>query len=152
MPSPTRTEYLEIDGVPLPSDAWDVLSLLPLWHGPQVRGSDRLIPGAAGVKAYRRRATVTVRTLELVIYGHVDEDGNPNVDVRAGLEANVAYLRANVADPTNVGDGTRTAVLHLPSGATRTADVHVVGFDLGEFGPTSVRATLDLSIPSGALA
>lgn len=151
MPAPTRVEFLTIDGVPLPCPAWEVRSLLPLWQGPALRGGDRLLPGVVGVKPYRRRATVTTKTLELTIYGDVDPDGAPNADVRAGLEANVDYLRANVADPTNLGDGTRTAVLHLPSGATRTGAVHVLALDLGELGPTSVRATLDLSIPGGVL-
>lgn len=152
MPAPTRAEYLTIDGVPIPCPAWEAKSLLPLWQGPDVRGSDRRIPGAAGVKPYRRRADVSTRTLELVIYGFEDPDGNPNADVREGLEANVFYFRSTIADPTGAGDGTRTAVLHLPSGATKTGPVHVVSFDLGELGPTSVRATLDLSLPEGALS
>ena len=147
----TRAEYLEIDGVPLATPAWEIVDLSPLWQPADVRGSDRLIPGAAGVKPYRRRRTVSKRSLPMIVYGFEDLDGVAYADVREGLETNLDYLRANVVDPTNVGDGTRTAVLHLPSGSTRTGSVHVEGFELGTAGPTSIRAVLTLSIPEGVL-
>lgn len=148
----TAAEYLEIDGVPLFTYGWETVDLSELWAGGDVRGTDRLIPGAAGVRPYPRRTTVSIRSVPMVVYGHTDADGVPYADVRAGLEANLDFLRANVTDPTNVGDGTRTATLHLPSGATRTGDVHVVGFSLSPVGPAAVRAVLSLSIPGGVLS
>lgn len=148
----TSDEYLEIDGVPLATFAWKVVDLSPLWEGPDVRGGDRLIPGAAGVRAYPRRATVSQRSLPMLVFGAVDQDGAPYPDPREGLETNFEYLRTNVADPTNLGAGTRVAVLHLPSGATRTADVHVEALRPGPLGPSSMRAVLTLSIPGGVLS
>lgn len=152
MPVPSMLEYVTFDAYPIPNPAVECYSLLPLWRGPDVRGSDRTVPGVSGVKRYRRRATVSRRVLLLTLYGDRDSDGNPVANVREGIEAIVAEVRAQVADPTNVGDGTRTAVLHFPSGATKTGPVHVISLDLGENGPTSVKATLDLSIPGGVLA
>lgn len=145
-------EKLTIDGVDFPIEwAWDVLNLWVLWRGPATRGNDRRLPGVPGVKPYRRRATVSKRTLELVVFGFRDPTGAPYADVREGLEANLDFLRANVTDPTNIGDGTRTAVLELPSGATRTGPIHIEDFDVAGLGPTSVKATMDISLPEGAL-
>lgn len=151
MPAPTRAEFATIGGIPFPCPAWEVRSLLPLWHSAKQRGDDLLIPGAPGVRAYPRRSTITKRSLELIIYGFFDVDGNVNADVREGLEENVDYLKANVVAPVASATGTRVCVLTLPSGATKTGDVHVEDLDLGEFGPTSVRGTLFLSLPDGEL-
>lgn len=146
-------EYVEIDGVPLQTPAWTTTNLWELWSGPDTRGQDVVIPGAAGVLAYRRRATVTRRALALVIFGEWKWDGTANTDPRAGLEANVAHLRVNVTDPTLDNPGTRTATLHLPSGATVTGPVTVEGFTLGgDMGEYACTAVLDLSVTLGALA
>lgn len=153
MPVITRTEYLEINGVPLATPAWEIVDLSPLWEGAEVRGADRLLPGVIGVRPYRRRATVTVKALRMVIYGDKNLDGVVQADVRLGLWNNIAYLRTNVVDPTNVGNGTRTAILRAPGGITRSGPVHVLSpLKLGaDLGPTSVRAVLELSIPGGVL-
>lgn len=149
MPTVTRSPYVDIDGVPLATPAWEVLDLAPLLAGPDQRGSDVLIPGAAGVLPQPRRATVSKRSLPMVVYGDYDQDGAAVADGAAGLIANLDHLRANVTDPTGVGDGTRTLTLHLTGGATRTCPVHVEGMDLGDEGVPAVRAVLRLSFPSG---
>lgn len=153
MPLITRSEYLEIDGVPLATPAWEVAAggLLPLLQGPAIRGTDRLLPGVPGVKARKRRATVTLRSVPMKIFVDVDLDGDPYDDPAEGLTANVDYLRANVADPTNIGDGTRTATLHLKDGSTRSGAVHVESLELGGDDENAVLAVLTLSIPGGAL-
>lgn len=152
MPLITSTEYLDIGGVPLATPAWHVAAggLLPLIQGPDVRGSDRIVPLGAAVP-YRRRATVTKRAIPMVILGALDLDGVAHPSEARGLVANVAYLRANVTDPTGVGDGTRVATLHL-LGGNRTGPVHVESFELGGDGETSILAVLTLSLPNGALA
>lgn len=147
----TSVEWVEINGVPLHTPAWHVANLDVLWRGPSTRGSDDIIPGADGVRPNRRRPTVTPVSLELCIVGTHDWEGNPNPDARIGLEENIDHLRANVTDPTGVGDGTVTCVLHLPSGATREGDVHIEGFDITGDGPGAVGAVIDLTIKQGAL-
>lgn len=152
MPTPSQAEYLAIDGIPLAIDgAWEWLDLAPLWEGADKRGGDRLIPGAAGVVSYPRRATVSRRSINGYVYGFKDYNGAAFANVRVGLEANIAFLQEEVEADPGTATGTRTATLHLPSGATKTAEVHVEKLRLAPFGPAAARAVLELSIPSGAL-
>jgi len=67
------------------------------------------------------------------------------------LQINLDYLRANIVAPTGTTNGTRSAVLTMPDGTTRTEDVHVTGFDLGTYAEDArwVRGVLTVSIPSG---
>lgn len=148
----TSDEYVEINSVPLHTPAWCVGNLWVLWSGPETRGSDRLIPGAAGVRPYKRRATVTRRLLELSIFGDRDWNDVQYDGYREGLRANIQHLKTNVTNPFTTGDGTRTAVLHLPDGSTATGSIHVVGFELGPLGPAGALATMEISIPLGGLA
>lgn len=148
----SRTEYATINSVPVPCQIVECMSLLPLWQAADVRGSDRLVPGSAGVRPYKRRPTVSKRSLELIIYGANDHTGAAASNVRAALEDNVAFLNTQWVGALGTGDGTVTAVLHLPSGATRTASVHCIALNLGTYTPSAIRAVLDLEIPAGALA
>ena len=143
---------LAIDGVDLHTMAWCVPDLSALWGTPDVRGSDRLLPGSAGVIAYPRRRTVTRYSLPLLVNGHWDEDGIEHGDPEAQLARNWAYLQDNLLDQPGTADGTRTAVWTLPDANVVVADVHV----LGTAAPTIVagtvlRTTLELSVPGGDL-
>lgn len=155
-PTLTSDELVTIGGVPLAIDgAWRCLNPSELWQGGDVRGSDRPIPGAAGVLPKPRRHTVTARLLKLVVYGETDHNGDPHADPRAGVWANLAYLRANVADPVATGDGTRTCTVLLPDGATMlTGNVTPEGMEFvpWEAAPVVYRATVRLSVPAGVLA
>jgi len=143
---------LEINGVSLHTPAWTVIDVTTLWMGADIRGQDRLLPTTPGVIPYRRRMTVTKYSLPMVIIGHVDMTGAPNTDIWEGLEYNIDFLRAWVVDPTNVGDGTVPASLTMPSGTVRTADVHVLGLNLGIVTRARMRATLEISLPQGVFA
>lgn len=145
----TAAEYLEIASTPLATPAWRITSLVPLWVSADLRGSDRLLPGASGVRAQRRRLTVTRKAFELVIFGRQDRTGNFYDDVREGLDANIAALQAAIVDPPGTATGTRAATWHRANGSTATADVHVLGIVPRELSPAAVRATLQLSIPTG---
>ena len=68
---------------------------------------DRIIPGATGVLAYRRRATVTVRSLQMLISGTHDRTGAAAADRYEGLQTNVEYLVDNVVDPAAAGRSVR---------------------------------------------
>lgn len=151
---PGLAEYLTIDDVPCSTKAWQIADHTPLWNEAQVRGSDVLVPGIAGVIPQRRRRTVTSVSLPMMFWGDFDSDGTPATDVREQLWLNVAEFQELVIEPTGVGDGTRAAVLHLAGGHTLVGDVHVLGqLALGGLadGPTAVRGVLDLSIPAGRL-
>lgn len=143
---------LEINGISMHTSAWTVVDVTVLWMGADIRGADRILPTTPGVIPYRRRMTVTRHSLPMVIVGHVDQAGLPYADPWEGLETNIDYLRAWIVDPTNSGDGTLPASLTMPSGAVRTADIHVLGLNLGIVSRARMRATLDISIPEGVFA
>lgn len=147
----TSDEYVSINGVPLHTPAWTVGNLWELWRGPVTRGTDDVIPGASGVRANPRRATITPVSLEICVVGSHDWEGAEYSDQRVGLEENINYLRAYVTDPTGIGDGTVPLVLYLPSGESRSGDVHIEGFDFAGVGPYAIEGTIDLTIPAGAL-
>lgn len=127
-----------------------------LWADFDVRGQDRLLPGATGVIAYPRRMTVRRMDFRLIVVGDVNQAGGSVSDSREGLEANLKYIRANLLAPVATTTGTRTAILTLPSGATRTAEIHVLGVVTQSYGLSECGAiwvgTLQISIPFGRFA
>lgn len=151
---------LTIGGISMNRLAWGVFGdeegqggLLPLWVQTEQRGQDRVLPGATGVIAYRRRETATRHDLRLLVVGDVDSAGAPVADHAEGLAANLAYLESNVVQPTNLTDGTRAATLTVPGQTIRTADIHVLGlvpqtYRVGSTGSLFI-GTLQISIPSG---
>lgn len=152
---------LTLNGVPMKTHAWTCPDLTPLWMPTAIRGQDRIIPGAAGVIPHRRRKTVTVYSLDFRVAGISDMHGaivtgagsatGNGPEEFAQLEYNLNYLRQNVIDPrtTPNPDGTVPGVLTMPSGATRTANVHVLGFTVNVRVSHILQGVLDISIPSG---
>lgn len=155
---------LTIDGISMNRPAWAIQGdetgqggFVRLWSWFDVRGDDRLIPGANGMRPYRRRITPTRHDLRILITGDVDENGVANANALIGLEENISYLTTNVTLPVASATGTRAAVLAMPSGSTRTADIHVLGLDIegvyvDEARHTVAEGRLLISIPGGRLA
>lgn len=141
----TRTQYLEINSVPLATPAWRILDLSRL-HGLAVRGSDRLLPGAAGFRANRRRTTAYTQSLPMIVFGRYDREGNVLSNVADGLDDNIDYLLTNVITPPT--SATVAAVWHR-AGGTKSAAIHVEGFEPNGWGNGWIRFNLDLSIPAG---
>lgn len=152
MHSSTAYGALTISGVSMHTPAWNVLELRDLWLGNEVRGQDRLIPGVSGLRPFRRRITAAQHSLPMFIAGFASPDGTPAVgeeEIREQLEANIEFLMANVVEPVATVAGTRSATLRLPSGATRTAQIHVNKITPGTYNPYGLRCTLDIDIPAG---
>lgn len=149
----TSLGSISIDNVSMHGPAWNVPSLFDLCATPEVRGDDRLLPHALGVIPYRRRATVTRRSLPFLVNGYWDRFGNENDDPWAGLLDNVEYLNDFVLLPTNTGDGTRELIWTAANGTVVTVDVHVLPIPSPEglAGSASFRTTLELSAPRGDL-
>lgn len=146
---------LTIGGISMHTYGWNILELRDLWIVTAVRGADRLIPGVAGLRPKPRRRTATPHSLPMTITGLSDSVGNVITDPQAQrnqLETHIAYLMDNVVAPTGTATGTRDAVLTMPSGATRTAAIHVLSITPGTYNPIGLRATLDISIPAGRFA
>jgi len=123
-----------------------------LWQSGEQRGRDVELPGVDGLLPRQRFLTVTTHTLQLVISGSVRVSGSPTT-AAANLEANIAYLRDTVCQPTGTGDGTKAIVVSMPSGGTMTGDVHVLNLRLGRVVENAkwALATVDISIPAGEL-
>jgi hypothetical protein len=143
---------LTISGIDMNGPAWKVLNMHVLKQPPPQRGSDRLIPGSSGVLAYRRRTTVAVHSLQMLISGTHDRNGASNNNRVQQLFTNIDYLGYQVVEPPGSGNGTRAAVLTTSGeAAALTADIHVLGLELGEMSADAswMKAVLEISIPAG---
>lgn len=101
-----------------------------LWQRGQKRGTDRLVPftpTGTGAVSYPRRYKPTQRTIHFGLHGNVSlETGDPRWDYIAGAYANLAYLNAQVCDPSVAGDdGTIDAQLVVVGGVTLAGKVTV---------------------------
>lgn len=140
-------EYLIVSGITLANSAFFGTDLSDLRRPADQRGRDRVIPHGS-VLAKPRRRTASKRSLPMVIFGNIDQAGNPLSDYQAGMDAHLAYLNTNVVAPISTGDGTRSASLVLAN-STRNANIHVEGLEIGRrVGPTA-WVTLHISIPGG---
>jgi hypothetical protein len=145
----TRDWYLEINGVPLATPAWEIPDLSILLDSPSLRGSDVLLP-LAGFRGYRRRPSLTVLTFALDVQGDVDEDGAPTADGLTGVVEHMEYLTTALGYAEATGDGTVPAIFHRGSLPALGADVHFLGFKGSQKqGTFLVRTTFDISIPAG---
>ena len=147
----TRDGTLWISGVLMMRPAFAVLDVWPLIQGPDQRGEDTVVPGRPGVLSNPRRATSTTVQLRMVIDGEREVDGSVAEDPRAQVWETVKYLRAFVADPTYLTDGTRTARLVLRNGDELEGPVTVGPLRLGEQGGPIARAALTVTMPQGLL-
>jgi hypothetical protein len=139
---------LTVNGVSMHTPAWCMVDLGDLWFPAKTRGSNVLIPGAVGRRAYPVRADETTYSLPMLISGVVDQLGGPYPDAMVGLERNLVELAAVFVPDPNVA--TVSASLTMPSGAVRTAEVQIVGVKLGkQVGPV-VRAIVEMVVPAGS--
>lgn len=149
----TRTYYLEINGIPLATPAWECPDLSPLLDDPQLRGADGILPYVNGGVPYRRRINPTVYTLALDVFGDQDHEGDPYDDAFEGLLTNFDYLKANLGLASETGDGTVGAIFHRGDLDQLTAEVHFLGFKgsrtSGSGTPSLLRTTFDISVPVG---
>lgn len=146
--------HLEIDGVPLSTPAWEHLDIQALYSGPQTRGENRVMPGAAGVRALPWRPDQTMRTISLAIFGDLSWDGTKNTDAVDGLWANVAHLEAFIVNNPGNATSTRTATIKRPGAADLVAAIQVRGFEVTQesYSPAAISASMDIALVSGGFA
>lgn len=153
----TGSGQLTLNSVLMHRAAFCIPDLLPL-RPKQVRGSDRIKPGAVGVLGGRRRITVVQWQLAIFVTGLYDTDGvrfsTLGLSRYQVLESNLDYLDANTGIGFATGDGTVTATWNreAPLGDLAAA-VHNLGF--GEWtrhGLAVVEGRLTLSCPAGTFA
>lgn len=131
--------------------AWTIGNLGPLWLPGAKRGSDVLMPGAVGVRPFRRRPTVTTHSLTIAVSGDFDFlDQNPCPEDRwVALERNLLYLSENLLADPGTRAGTRDSILTMASGAQRFAAVHYLRITPATMEQAVLIGTLELSIPMG---
>lgn len=142
--------YLELNSIALACPAWEITNIEELFNDMSVRGSDRIMPGAAGRRALKRVVDATVFTFSFEVYGDVDVDGTPIADSAVGLIQHLDYLKANLGLADQTGDGTVPAVFHRDTESSLLADVHFLGFKGSVLSPPAfLRTTFDISVPYG---
>lgn len=142
-----RTTYLEIASTPLATPAWRILDLSKL-YGIEKRGADRILPGAAGGRAFERKITMRSVALPLLVEGRQNREGTPYGNAYEGLDDNLDALYTAIILPPGTAAGTRAAVWHRATG-NLSADVHIEGLEPEAWGSAWIRFSLELSIPSG---
>ena len=148
MPVAAFPEYLTIGAVIIGTRASWCTNLYVL-RNEERRGEDRLIPNLAGRSPYFRQRDAASHVLELVISADFDSDGVAHADLAAGMEANIAELKA-IADPVTTGDGTRSVTWTRRNGTSVSADCHVGPLTFGDEWDDAILATLDIVVPAGA--
>jgi hypothetical protein len=145
----TFADRLEIGLVPLNTAAWVHTNLAEMLSYATLRGENRILPGAIGVRPLRRRATETTRTVNLTVFGDHQPDGTMHADPIAGLFLNLADLLDNLIDPAVNSTSTRTATLRF-GGSVSTSTCQVVGFEvIGHLNPSTVEASMDVLFIDG---
>jgi hypothetical protein len=117
---------LWINNVSLKTPAWWTTDLSPLWGFPDLRGQNTVIPQVDGA---------------------VNRLGAPYSNPVEGLVQNLDYLWANVLDPA-LGS-TLSAVLEMPNGDLRGADVQVQMVRGPLLGSYDHDAELFVTVPAG---
>lgn len=114
---------LTADEFSLNTYGWMVQNLSSLWFEAAVIGDNRLVPQRVGRVGYPKYLDEYQFTLVFYVTGYTDADGVIYPDPLVGLETNLETLWDNVFAPIDTGDGARSCVLTMPSGATRVAEV-----------------------------
>lgn len=145
---------ITFDGVALGNSAIKIRNIWTFWQPAQLEASNIKLAGVTGVTARKPLVQPTTHSLQLVISGEVSTTGTPDTDYPARLKTNLAYIATYFTNIPSTAAGTRTAVLTLPSGATITGPVHILGLTIGEVVPTAkwALAVLEVSVPAGVLA
>lgn len=145
---------LTVNGTSLHRACIQARDLSMLVDGADTRGADILVPAASGVLAQPRRETVTRRDVPFWLIGGLSWASGVEQEPRQGLIDNFDLMYASVGVGLQTGDGTVTATLLEPDGAsTRSAAVTVLNCRRGV-----TRAgwwtpvVLSLSVPDGVLS
>lgn len=114
--------------VEMATHAWFLGNTQLLRGSGAVRGADRLLPGASGIRTYPRRRTVTQYTLPLTLRGEYDQDGVPQADPCEAVINHLEFLIAQLV--TTSGDlvaPVRACTLHHPTtGSPRSGSIRVL--------------------------
>jgi len=108
---------MHIDG------AWNVLNPQVLWVPTDTRGANSVVSHASGRRKKPWHLDQSTYSLQLIIDGTKDWDGDPYTDPFEGLETNIEYLVQNVVLPPDEPLASYDAELIMPSGNVREGAV-----------------------------
>lgn len=146
----TRSNYLEVNSVPLSTPAWWITNLETEIVKRVTRGNNPVLPGATGRRRYRRYIDECVYQFQMVVRGIVKWDGTPYTNPSQGFTENAEQLTANLgfANSTAV-----TATWHRIGSSSKTASVDIVHFECGDLGTQrDAKAVLEIVAPAGLFA
>jgi len=147
----TATEYIDIDGVPLSTPAWETLNFDELNSGVETRGENLIIPRRPGAFIRPRIIDQKIVNIPIIIYGNKAPDGSTYGNAREGLQTNIDLLKAALFNPYQPNDFTRLLTYHRS-----TTDLEAVcqtkpNLDLERLSPTTARGIITIEIPNGVL-
>lgn len=160
MPTPasitTLNEYGSIDSVPLCAGssaqnyAWMATDLAEVRMPAKLRGTDRILPTASGVRTTRRRATTSRRLIPMIFTGDCESDGTARIhDPDEQAWVNFYEFSGLVIDPPISDPARALTVVH--KSLTWTGDIVIEDFTYNLRGPAEITGVLDVSIPAGRL-
>lgn len=155
MPTPTQTEYVEIDGIPLATPAWETNDLSELWDIATILGELPNVPYRRGVIPFRRALGGKAFSLPITILGAEDPDGVPYANPRVGLQTNRDIFLRDIIRPPRIDTitGTRTLRYHQADGSTILAGPMVIagGLKPQPLGPSALTGTVVGILTEGGL-
>lgn len=141
---------LTLGGMSMNTSAWAVLNVASLWEPAPVRRENMLIPFARGRLPVAGYLDERKDSLLILVTGTCDDDGVPYADPYVGLETNINILNSNLFSYADVV-GHLSAVLTLPSGATRSGPLQFNSVQFGWEVGVAVTITADYTLPYGKL-
>ena len=150
MSTPILSEYPTIRTLDLGTRAHLSRSMAGWWTLPERRHSTpQIVPGQDGGLP-RRVVNGPIRFLhEVFVDGRYDINGAVLSDPAEGWRTNRSLLET-ACEPAAASPWTFEAVHHLPSGATRTANIQVLDITFpSRFAGIAAEITLDILVPTG---
>lgn len=149
---------LKINGVSLHTFAWCVRDIRPLYYPTSFRGGNVVIPGVNGQRAYPIRPDQTDHDLPMWWTPACSTNGTNFSSVATGFQTNInAFRTAFLTPPTPPTATLAATITSTPLGTTLSAEVQVLGFDIGPTAqsinfPHVWEARLSLRVPAGSFS
>ena len=146
---------LKIAGTSLHTFAWCMRDIRPLFYANAFRGKNVVIPGVDGTRAYPIRPDETTHDLPMFWTPACSTNGTNFASLAIGYQTNMAAFQTAFLTPPSSPTATLAATItSTPLGTTLSADVQVLGFDIGPTdeaigSPYVWKARLTLRIPAG---
>ncbi len=141
---------LQLGEVSMNRSAWAVLNVATLWEPAPPRGENLLVPFRPGRLQLPRIRDERTGSLQILVVGTVDLNGDPTLDPHVGLEQNIDWLNENLFAYAETMDPF-DAVLTMPSGAQKGGPLQLGVVQYGWDVSIAVTLTVEFTLPEGQL-